>query len=933
MSRRVALLPLLLLALLLLAPPAAVAQGRNVVHLWQREFYGELDGRQRLLFGPRLERNKPALGDLDGDGDLDLVLGTAAGQLLYFENQGEPGQPRWILLNESLAAETGPNSGQTAPIDVGDNAAPVLVDLDSDGDLDLLVGAASGKLALYRNSGNRFLPVFELENPDYLGRSFGLNLVPRFADVNGDGNQDLTLGNEDGRVILLLNQGTRRAPRFCVEEPAPLDCLAVPRELASIAPEDNAAPTWVDWDGDGDLDLMVGKNDGRIAHYRNIGTSREGVWELAEARFNIIDAGGFAAPVFRNLTGQGRPDLLLAGDGERIALYSNRPAGRGSELWLETENVLGVTSLGRFQTRLVAAGSDVDGDGDQDLFLGTRGGALMYYENVGGKDRIALKSHPDLLPTPNRSHTAPTLVDFDGDGDQDLILGDANGRLELIRNVGTAKAPRWAVANVFLAQVDVGAMSVPVFEDVDGDGDADLISGNSLGRLIFYENEGSRTQLDLVLRSTGFAGLRVAAQSAPAFFHWDAQQPPDVVTGNLAGSVVSATRNPAVPVTAGSAWQASSTPWSGIGAEAQSVPRFIDLSNDGRADLLLGGRDGTLLLWRNAGSVSPDQIASRPDRRMQNALALSSLPDSRRSAAATGAGGAARPVPEPSAPTRPDYLEPVFESDGMSLEPPVRERNTFPAMADLTGDKLPDLAVGTAAGHVYLYRNVGAQDGPVWQRMGVPLKSKVPGRNAAPALADLDGDGDQDLLVGIDTGRMEHWRNAGTATAPRFELVTDALAGVRGQRNPVPLVMDVDGDGTLDLMVGDLKGQLFYYRGMPGAVADFRLEQRRFLSLNVGINASPAVGNLTLNRSPVLLVGSDQGQITILQRTSTSSLRSSGWKQNPRFLEGLQMPPGSHPALGDVDGDGDLDLVVGSDKGALLFFRNLALNPQLARTQ
>jgi hypothetical protein len=603
-------------------------------------------------------------------------------------------------------------------------------------------------------------------------------------------------------------------------------------------------------------------------------------------------------------------------------------------LWLETENVLGVTSLGRFQTRLVAAGGDVDGDGDQDLFLGTRGGALMYYENVGGKDRIALKSHPDLLPTPNRSHTAPTLVDFDGDGDLDLILGDANGRLELIQNTGTPKAPRWAVANVFLAQVDVGAMSVPVFEDVDGDGDADLVSGNSLGRLIFYENQGSATQLDLVLRSTGFAGLHVAAQSAPAFFHWDAAQPPDIVTGNLAGSVVSATRNPAVPVTAGSGWQANTTPWSGIGAAAQSVPRFIDLSNDGRADLLLGGRDGSLQLWRNAGSVSPDQIARRPDRRMQNALALSSLPDSGERPPRTPAGGAAgQPTAAPGGPVRPDYLEPVFEKAGMSLEPPVRERNTFPAMAELTGDKLPDLAVGTAAGRVHLYRNVGSQNDPVWQRMGEPLKSKTAGRNAAPAFADLDGDGDQDLLVGIDSGRIEHWRNAGTAAAPRFELVTDALTSVRGQRNPVPMVMDVDGDGTLDLVVGDLKGQLFYYRGMPGAVADFRLEQRRFLSLNVGINASPAVGNLTLNRSPVLLVGSDQGPITILQRTSTSPLRSSGWKQNPRFLEGLQMLPGSHPALGDVDGDGDLDLVVGSDKGTMLYFRNLALNPQLARTQ
>ena len=87
---------------------------------------------------------------------------------------------------------------------------------------------------------------------------------------------------------------------------------------------------------------------------------------------------------------------------------------------------------------------------------------------------------------------------------------------------------------------------------------------------------------------------------------------------------------------------------------------------------------------------------------------------------------------------------------------------------------------------------------------------------------------------------------------------------------------------------------------------------------------------LTASDVPSLLVGSDKGPIVALLATGTSTMTSSGWRGNNAIFEGLSLPQGSHPALADLDRDGDPDLFVGSESGRISFYRNNVRIPELA---
>jgi hypothetical protein len=247
---------------------------------------------------------------------------------------------------------------------------------------------------------------------------------------------------------------------------------------------------------------------------------------------------------------------------------------------------------------------------------------------------------------------------------------------------------------------------------------------------------------------------------------------------------------------------------------------------------------------------------------------------------------------------------------------------SVPSLTDLDDDGDLDLLLANkidparqAVGLIYVLRNDGSARAPAFRLEGVlPVGATY---HPAPAFGDLDGDGDLDLLLGSWSARVGYYRNDGSRSAAAFTVIDSAMITITRGSNTTPALGDVDGDGDLDLFVGEASGALNFYRNDGGAAAPrFVLESDAFDGIDVGRRSAPALADVDGDGDLDLLVGSDAGGVTLF--------RNDGSRAVPRFLRdrrlALDVPPFAAPALGDLDGDGDLDLVVGGVAGGAVYF-------------
>ena len=190
----------------------------------------------------------PAFGDLDGDGDPDMLLGQWRDRVAYYRNDDPGGKGgagwRWTLVDSVAITLTR-----------GRNTTPTLGDLDGDGDLDLIVGESSGALNYYRNVGTAESPSFELVSDEFSDIDVGRRSAPALVDVDGDGDLDLAVGSELSGLRIFLNEGSMEVPSFVESHP-----IAI--ELPTYV-----APALADLNGDGRLDVAAGGGGGGVVLY------------------------------------------------------------------------------------------------------------------------------------------------------------------------------------------------------------------------------------------------------------------------------------------------------------------------------------------------------------------------------------------------------------------------------------------------------------------------------------------------------------------------------------------------------------------------------------------------------------------------------------------------------------------------------------------
>ena len=182
------------------------------------------------------------MADMDGDGDMDLFVGDANGNVTYY-SRGDEGN----LTNGGLVTV------DDEEISVG-RAAPHVTDWDQDGDFDLLVGMFSGSITLYENTGSAEEFVFTnqgLIQADGEHIWVGADAAPAFADLDGDGKRDLIVGCTWGELYFFPNVGEDDNPEFG-------QYIFLEDEDDVIRLAGYSRIEVVDWEGDGDLDILSG---------------------------------------------------------------------------------------------------------------------------------------------------------------------------------------------------------------------------------------------------------------------------------------------------------------------------------------------------------------------------------------------------------------------------------------------------------------------------------------------------------------------------------------------------------------------------------------------------------------------------------------------------------------------------------------------------
>ncbi|MCU0866626.1 MAG: VCBS repeat-containing protein [Planctomycetes bacterium] len=644
-----------------------------------------------------------ALGDVDGDSDLDLVVGSYSQQSELYLNDG----------SGTFADAT----RLRMPVDGGARAV-VLGDLDGDGDLDLVVGDLGQDRIYVNNGAGVFADATAVRMPTESETAFALAL----GDVDGDGDLDLIAANY-GQDRLFVNNGSGAFVD------ATSRWLPVDNQIAQ-------AVAFGDVDGDGDLDLVIGTQLGQKRLYRNDGT---GTFADVTAGRMPVDIDNTRAVVFGDVDGDGDLDLLL-GNGENpgdgIAGQQNR-LYRNDGTGTFTDATAGRLPVARDLTEAAVLG-DFDGDGDLDLVVGNRGQDQLHLNDGSG---TFLDATTGRLPA-DVGAQAVALGDVDGDGDLDLVLGSLNyptgQQNRLFRNDGAGGFTD-ATANRLPAVTDE-TWSVAL-GDVDGDGDLDLVSGNGGGtqgqQSRLYRNDGTGTFTDVTVgRLPVFAGFT----STVVLGDVDGDGDLDLVLGNI-GQQKRLYRNDGTgtftDVTAGR-------------LPVDSDPTFAlalgDVDGDGDLDLVLG----------NLG--------------LRNRLYLNN-----------GAG--------------------FFVEAAANRLPGAPYTTSSLAFGDVDGDGDLDLVVGDYGDRNRLYLNNGAGTFTDASAGRLPLDDD---NTRAVALGDLDGDGDLDLVCAnfdLTNGRLNRlYRNDGAGT---FTDVSLRLPGADARSRSLALG-DVDRDGDLDVVLGNM---------------------------------------------------------------------------------------------------------------------------------
>jgi len=251
-----------------------------------------------------------------------------------------------------------------------------------------------------------------------------------------------------------------------------------------------------------------------------------------------------------------------------------------------------------------------------------------------------------------------------------------------------------------------------------------------------------------------------------------------------------------------------------------------------------------------------------------------------------------------------------------------------PAFAAIDQDGDIDLFTGLVSGDFGIYENIGANNWPSFGPFVIkPFNIGSIGGNATPFLVDLDNDGDFDLFAG-GTGGLRYYENLGDATIAAYgPEVQSPFSIISPPGICKPYMADIDYDDDMDLFVGTTDGDIYFYEN-TGNIANPAFAAALINPFNlgpIGMRSSPALADFDDDSDFDLLIGEKGGDLHYFENIGSplfAYYEPSG--VNSFNLENVG--DDAKPYFGDLDDDGDLDLMVGNALGEYYYFENVSIN-------